>query len=83
MIPAMAAPEGLKDRKCKKNTLHKGPPISYVPEKDCVQETVSAFKAESLKTQIGKGTEHGVPIWYSKMRNAFLIHAASALEAIK
>ena len=57
MSLAKAAPKGLKDRECKKITLCKRPPIPYVPEKDCVQETVSALKTESLKTQIGKGPE--------------------------
>jgi hypothetical protein len=54
---AKATPKGLKDRKCKNITLLKLPPIPYVPEKDCVQETVSALKGESLKTQISKGAE--------------------------
>ncbi len=50
MSLAKAAPEGLKDPECKKITSREPPLIPYVPEKDCVQETVSAFKAESLKT---------------------------------
>jgi hypothetical protein len=33
------------------------PPIPYVPKKDCVQETVSVFKDNHLKTQIGEGLE--------------------------
>ncbi len=56
MSLAKAAPKGVKDRKCKKITLRKCLPTLYVPEKDCVQETVSAFKAQSLNTQISKGT---------------------------
>jgi hypothetical protein len=83
MSLAKAAPKGLKDRECKKITLRKRPRIPYIPTKDCVQETVSAFKDHSLKTQIGKGTELQVPIWHSGMRKAFLIHLGSALEAIK
>ncbi len=83
MSLAKATTKGLKDCKCKKITLCKLPPIPYVPEKDCVQETISAFKAEGLKTQIGKGTELWVPIWYSRMRKVFLIHVGSAWQIIK
>jgi hypothetical protein len=54
---AKAVPDGLKDRECKKITLCKCTPIPYVPEKDCVQQTVSAFKDNHLKMQIGKGME--------------------------
>jgi hypothetical protein len=57
MCLAMAAPKGLKDPKCKKITLHKCPLIPYAPEKDRVQETVSALKADSLKTQISEGAK--------------------------
>jgi hypothetical protein len=38
------------------------PPILYVPEKDDVQETVSAYKDNHLKTLINEGTELQVPI---------------------
>jgi hypothetical protein len=51
---AKAVLDGLKDRECKKIALRKRPPIPYVPKKDCVQKTVSAFKDNHLKTQIGK-----------------------------
>jgi hypothetical protein len=63
--------------------LHECPPIPYVPEKDGVKETVSSFKDNHLKTLINKGTEIRVPIWHSGMREAFLIHAGSAQEAIE
>jgi hypothetical protein len=50
-------PGVLKDCKCKKIALRECPLIPYLPEKDCVQEMVSAFKDNHLKTQIGKGLE--------------------------
>jgi hypothetical protein len=69
-----AAPDGLKDRKCKKMALRKRPPIPYVPEKDSVQDMVfSSFRDNHLKTLINKGTELRVPIWHSGSE-AFLIH---------
>jgi hypothetical protein len=83
MSVAKAAFESLKGQKCKKIKLPKCPPILNDPEKDSVQEMVSALKAESLKTLIGKGTELGVPIWHSRMRDAFLIHVGSASDTIK
>jgi hypothetical protein len=73
----------LKDRKCEIIASCKCSPIPHVPEKDCVQETDSAFKDNHLKTQIGKQTELQVPIWHSGAREAFLIHVGSALETIK
>ncbi len=84
MSLAKAGPGGLKDRECEKMALvPKRPPIPYVPEKDSVQDTVSSFKDNHLKTLINKGTELRVPIWHSGTPKAFLIHVGSAGEAIK
>lgn len=77
MSLAKAVPDGLKDRKCEKIVLRKHPPIPYVPEKDSVQETVSSFKDNYLKTLINEGMELRVPIWRSGTREAFLIHVGS------
>ena len=57
MSLAKAVPDGLKDCKCKKTALRERPPIPYLAEKDCVQQMVSAYKDNDLKTQIGKGME--------------------------
>ena len=57
MSLAKAAPDGLKDPECKKMALRECPPIPYVPEKDSVQDTVSSFKDNHLKTLINEGTE--------------------------
>ncbi len=62
MSLAKAAPSGLKDCECKKMALRERPPIPYVPEKDSVQETVSSYKDNHLKTLIKEGTELRVPI---------------------
>jgi hypothetical protein len=83
MSLAKAVPDGLKDQECKKIALPKCPPTPYVPEKDCVQETVSSFKDNLLKMQIAKGTKFPVPVWHSTTCVAFLIHMGSALEVIK
>ncbi len=83
MSPAKAAPDGLKDCECKKMALRERPPIPYVPEKDSVQETVSSFKDNHLKTLIKEGTELRVLIWHSGTREVFLIHVGSAQEAIE
>ena len=83
MSLAKAVPGDLKDSKCEKIALREHPPIPYVPEEDCVQEAVSAFKDNHLKTQIGKGMELQVPIWRFGMHKAFLNHVGSAQEAIK
>ena len=78
MSLAKAAPDSLKDCECKKMAVHECPPISYVPEKDSVRETVSSFKDNHLKTLINKGVELRVPIWHSATRKAFLIRMESA-----
>ncbi len=49
-------------------------PIPYVPEKDSVQEMVSAYNDNHLKMLINKGKELRVPIWHSGTRKAFLIN---------
>ncbi len=54
---ANSVPSRLKDLKCKKIALSKRPPIPYLSKKDCVKDTVFAFKDNHLKTQIGNGTE--------------------------
>jgi hypothetical protein len=83
MSLAKAAPDSLKDCKCEKMALRKCPPIPYVPEKDSLQDTISSYKDNHLKTLINEGTELRVPIWHSGTREAFLIHVGSAQEAIK
>jgi hypothetical protein len=83
MSLAKAVPDGLKDRRCKKISLCKLPSIPYFLKKDCVQETVSAYKDNHHKMKIGKGTELRVPIWHSSMFEAFFIHVGSVLEAVK
>jgi hypothetical protein len=55
----------------------------YVREKDSVQEPVSSYKDNHLKTLIKEGTELRVPILHSGTHKAFLIHVGSAREAIK
>jgi hypothetical protein len=52
-----AVPDSLKDCECKKVVSCEHPQIPHVPEKDCVQETISSFKDQHLKMQVGKGTE--------------------------
>jgi hypothetical protein len=83
MSLAKAVSDGLKDCECKKMALRKCPPIPYVREKDSMQETVSAYKDNHLKTLINKGTELRDPIWHSCTREAFLIHVGSAREVIQ
>jgi hypothetical protein len=84
MSLAKAVPKGFKDRECKRFALRKCPPVSYVPEKNPVQETVSLLKSDqSLKNTIGVDAELRLPIWHCGMHKAFLRHVSSALDAIK
>jgi hypothetical protein len=64
-----AVPEGIKDRECKRFALQERPPVPYVPEKDPIQETVSALKSDqSLKTTTGVDAELRLPIWHCGTR---------------
>jgi hypothetical protein len=83
MSLAKAAPNSLKDHESEKMALHERPPIPYVPEKDRVQDMVSSFKDNHLKTLIKEGTELQVPIWHSGTWEVFLIDVGSAREAIE
>jgi hypothetical protein len=78
-----AAPDGLKDCECEIMALRERPSIPYVTEKDSVQETVSSYKDNHLKTLIKEGTELRVPIWHFGTREACLIHVGSAREVIQ
>ena len=83
MSLAKDVPDSLKSHKCKKMALCECPLIPYVPKKDSVQETVSAFEDCHLNMLINEGMELRVPIWHSGMHKAFLIHVGSTWEAIK
>jgi hypothetical protein len=84
MSIAKAVPEGIKDRECKRFALQEHPLVPYVPEKDPIQVTVSLLRSDqSLKTTIRVDAELHLPIWHCRMREAFLMHVSSALDAIK
>jgi hypothetical protein len=79
-----AVPKGIRDKECKRFVLRERPSVPYMPEKDPVQEMVSALKSDqSLKTTIREDAELCFPIWHCGTREAFLMHMSSALDAIK
>jgi hypothetical protein len=79
-----AVPKGIRDKECKRFALQECPLVPYVPEKDPVQEMVSALKSDqSLKTTIGVDAELCLPIWHCGTCKASLMHVSSALDAIK
>jgi hypothetical protein len=64
MSLAKAVPNAIKDKECERFALQERPPVPYVPEKDPVQEMVSALKSDqSLKTTIREDTELRPSIW--------------------
>jgi hypothetical protein len=59
MSLAKAVPKGIRDKECKRFALQERPPLPYVPEKDPVQEMISALKSDqSLKTTIGEYADY-------------------------
>jgi hypothetical protein len=84
MSLAKAVLEGIRNKECKRFALQEHPPVPYVPEKDPIQEMVSALKSDqSLKTTIGEDAELCLPIWHCGMCKAFLMHVSTALDATK
>jgi hypothetical protein len=84
MSLAKAAPERIRDKECERFALQERAPVPYVPEKDPVQETVSALKSDqSHKTTIREDAELHLPIWHCGTHEAFLMHASTAINAIK
>jgi hypothetical protein len=84
MSLAKAVLDSIKDKECKRFALQKHPPVPYLPEKDPVQETVSALKSDqSLKTTIREDAELRLPIWHCGTCEAFFMHASTAVDTIK
>jgi hypothetical protein len=84
MSLAKTVPEGIRDKECKRFTIQECPPIPYLPEKDPIQETLSALNSDkSLKTAIREDKELRPPIWHCGMHEAFCMHVSTAIDAIK
>jgi hypothetical protein len=84
MSLAMAIPDGIKDKECKRFALQEHTPVPYVPEKDPMQEMVFALISDqSLKTTIREDVELCIPIWHTGTHMAFLMHVSTALDAIE
>jgi hypothetical protein len=84
MSLAKAVPDGIKDKECKRFARQELPPVPFMPEKDPVQEMVSALKSDqSLKTTIREDAELCISIWHTGTCKVFLVHLSTALDAIK
>jgi hypothetical protein len=82
--PKIGIPNQAKDKECKRFALQDCSPVPYVPEKDPIQEMVSALKSDqSLKTTIGEDKELCIPIWHIGTHEAFFMHVSTALNAIE
>ncbi len=81
MSQAKVIPDGLKTSECERN-LNFCPPISYVPDKDIVQDSAAA-KHPAVKIKLPGNLEWAVPIWMTCTQEAFLIHVQNSLNAIK
>jgi hypothetical protein len=46
MSLAKAVPKGIRDKECKRFALQERPSVSYVPEKDPIQEMISSLKSD-------------------------------------
>jgi hypothetical protein len=69
---------------CERFALQERPPVPYMPEKDPVQETVSALKSDqSLKTTIREDAELHLLIWHCGAHEAFLMNVSMAIDGIE
>jgi hypothetical protein len=76
-------PKGIRDKECKRFALQERPPVPHVPEKDPVQETVSALESDqSLRMTIGEDAKIRLPIWHYGPCRAFLMQVSTPLDAI-
>jgi hypothetical protein len=79
-----SVPEGLKPQECERTKLREPPPVPYIPTKDEVQEEVARLRNLEIKTTIEKDTTLNFPVWHKNgMREAFLMHVMTILDAIK
>jgi hypothetical protein len=79
-----SVPDGLKPRKCKRTKLREPPPIPYILEKDKVQEEVARLRNLQIKTSLEKDTTLNFLVWHKNgTKEAFLMHIAAVLDAIK
>jgi hypothetical protein len=84
MSMSKMVPDGLKPRECKCVKLRKPPPVSYMPEKDEVQDEVSKMRNMEIKLHIEKDTMLNFPVWQENgTRKGFLMHVTAVLDAIK
>jgi hypothetical protein len=83
MSLAKVDPDGLRDREWEKTALRECPPVPYVPEKDQVQETVSALKGQHLKTSIREDTTLHLSVWHNGTKEAMIMHVGLTMDTIK
>ena len=73
--------DGLKPQECKQGTGRVKPPISYIPEKDELQEAVET--TTSTKLTLLTKMELRVSVWSRCTPEKFIMHVQQAITAIK
>jgi hypothetical protein len=82
MSHAKVALEGLKPQECERKTGRRKPPIPYITKKDVSQEAVDS-STNMLKLTLPHKVELRIPAWSKGIPEQFLVHAQSALDAIR
>ncbi len=84
MSLAKSVPKGLNPQECEQTKLREPPPVSYIPEKDKVQEEVAKLQNLQIKTSLEKDTTLNFPVWHENgTHEAFLMHVTVVLDAMK
>jgi hypothetical protein len=84
MSLAKSVPEGINPQECKQTKLREPPPVPYIPKKDKVQEEVLKLQNLQIKTLLKKDTTLNFLVWHENgTREAFLMHVAAVLDAMK
>jgi hypothetical protein len=80
---AKSVPEGLKLSECKRGIGGTNSPISYIPEKDPVQEVLEKNKITNyFKLMLpNTGSKLKVALWVSRTPKQFILPVCSAIHA--
>ena len=73
MSTAKSTPEGLKTQECEKSSGQSKPPISYIPEKDAIQDTIQDTTHDhTLKVKVSDKMQLTITVFHEGIPEQFL-----------
>jgi hypothetical protein len=84
MSLAKSVPDRLNPQECECTKLREPLPVSYILEKDEVQEESAQLRNLQIKTLLEKDPALHFPVWHENgTQEAFLMHVMAVLDAMK